>query len=209
MLHGRVAVALGLLCAGLPAPGRAQRLVLDLQSGRPPNVAVSVQDLLERQSFIDALQSGFPLYMEYRLALRQPQAIRDRTLRDEVWEVVVVYDPVRERYTLRSTLDPAGTRVLLPDRAALALRLAQVAIWPFQGPASGELYYEADVEARMLSDDDVDEAFAWLRGETADSGGGGLKDPGLLARVARRFLMRVTALPHVRLHARTARFTVP
>jgi len=181
--------------------------MLDLQPGTPPRVAVSVRDLLDRRGFLDALQSGFPLYMEYHVALRQPQPIRDRTLRDEVWEVVVVFDPVRERYTLRSTLEPADTRILLPDRAALALRLAQVAILPFDGPPTGEFYYEASVEARMLSDDDVDEAFAWLRGEAPDSGG--LKDPGILARVARRFLMKVSALPHLRLDARTPRFTVP
>lgn len=205
-----VAVALGALLAGSPTTGWAQRLAVDLRSssppGRPPNVAVSVQDLLERRSFLEALQSGFPLYMEYRVALREPQTIRDRTLREDVWEVVVVYDPVRERYSLRSTLAP-DTRVILADRAALALRLAQVAILLYDGPVSGERYYEASVDARMLSDDDVDEAFAWLRGEVSDSGG--LKDPGLLARVARRFLMKVSSLPHLQLYARTPHFTVP
>jgi len=206
MSRSGVAVALGALLAGLSAVGSAQRLVVDYQPG-PPRVAVSLRDLLERRGFVDALQSGFPLYMEFRLALRQPQAIRDRTLHDEVWEVVVVYDPVRDRYTLRSTLDQADTRILLPDRAALALRLAQVTVFPFDGPANGEFYYEATVDARMLSDDDVDEAFAWLRGEAPDSGG--VKDPGVLARIARRILMKVSALPHLSLDARTARFTLP
>jgi hypothetical protein len=201
-----VAVALGVLLAVMPATAPAQRLVLDLQQPNPPAVAFSVQDLLERRAFLDALESGFPLYMECRVALREPQPIRDRTLGEDVWEIVVLYDPVRERYTLRSTRDP-DTRVILPDRAALAQRLAQVRVLPFVGPGNGNFYYEASIDARMLTDDDVDEAFAWLRGEVSDSGG--QRDPGLLARVARRFLMRVTSLPHARLTARTPRFTVP
>jgi hypothetical protein len=191
------AVALAALLLVWPARGSAQTLVLDLKHD---SVAVSVRDLLDRRGFIDALESGFPLYMEYHVALRRPQSFRDRTVWDEVWELVVVYDPVRDRYTVRT---PPDSIEIVPDRHRLATRLAQVAIVPFDGP-DGEFYYEATVEARMLSDDDVDEAFAWLRGEARDSGG--VKDPGVVARVARRLLMRVSSLPRVRLFARTTTF---
>lgn len=192
------AVALATLLLVWPARGSAQSLVLDLKHD---SVAVSVRDLLERRGFVDALESGFPLYMEYHVALRRPQSFRDRTVWDEVWELVVVYDPVRDRYTVRT---PPDSLEIVPDRRRLVARLAQVAIVPFDGPPDGEFYYEASVEARMLSDDDVDEAFAWLRGEAPDSGG--VKNPGVVARVARRFLMRVSALPYVRLFGRTATF---
>ena len=47
---------------------------------------------------------------------------------------------------------------------------------------------------------------AWLRGESAE--GGRVQDPGMLARIARRLLMRVTSLPRVRLERRTRRFVV-
>jgi hypothetical protein len=50
------------------------------------------------------------------------------------------------------------------------------------------------------------EAFAWLRGEGADSAR--LRDPGIMARLARRVLMRVSGLPSLRLEERTRRFTV-
>jgi len=192
------AVALAALLAW-PAIGQAQSLVLDLKHD---SVAVSVRDLLDRRGFIDALESGFPLYMEYHIALRRPQSFRDRTVWDEVWELVVVYDPVRDRYTVRT---PPDSIEIVPDRRRLVARLAQVSILPFDGPPQGEFYYEATVEARMLSDDDVDEAFAWLRGEAPDSGG--VKDPGVVARVARRFLMRVSSLPHLQLFGRTPRFS--
>jgi hypothetical protein len=198
-----VAVALGAVLAALAAgSGHAQTLIVDLHGANPYRVAVSVRDLLLRRAFLEALQSGFPLYMEYRVSLRRPQAIRDRTVWDEIWELVVVYDPVRDRYTVRT---PDGSQAGL-DETRLSLRLAQVTVLPFDGPP-GSYYFEAAVDARMLSDDDVDEAFAWLRGEAPDSGG--LQDPGLLARVARRMLMRVTALPRLRLEGRTRRFIVP
>lgn len=196
------AVALGALLAAWAGPAAGQTLALNLQDGSPPGVAVSVRDLLEGRGFLDALHSGFPLYMEYRVLLRRPQAIRDRTVWNEVWELVVVYDPVREQYTVRT---PDSAEVV-GTRAALARRLAQVTVIRLDVPA-GEFYYEAAVDARMLSDDDVDEAFAWLRGDHAE--GAALKDPGMLARIARRFLMKVTALPRVQLDARTGRFVVP
>jgi hypothetical protein len=198
MARARVVVALGTLLVAWPSAGSAQSLALDLKHD---SVAISVRDLLDRRGFIDALESGFPLYMEYHVALRRPQSFRDRTVWDEVWELVVVYDPVRDRYTVRT---PPDSIEIVADRRRLVARLAQVTILPFDGPPNGAFYYEASVEARMLSDDDVDEAFAWLRGEAPDSGG--VKDPGVVARVARRFLMRVSSLPHLRLFGRTATF---
>ena len=196
-----VAVALGLLAAAVPAAAQDPTLVLDLLSGNTPRVAVSVRDLLARRAFVEALESGFPLYMEYRVRLRRPQPIRDRTIWEDVRELVVVHDPVQDRYTVRT----ARSTEIVPDRAALAARLGQVTVLPFDGP-SGEFYFDAVVTARMLSDDDVDEAFAWLRGEGGDSAR--VRDPGLLARLARRVLIRITALPSERLEARTPRFTV-
>lgn len=198
-----VAVALGALLAATPAVGQGPSLVLDLLPGNPPRVAVSVRGLLGRRAFLDALESGFPLYMEYRVRLRRPQALRDRTVWEEVWELVVVHDPVQDRYTVRTSTSTET----VPDRTALASRLSRVAVLAFDGPTGGEFFFDASIAARMLSDDDVDEAFAWLRGEGGDSAR--VEDPGLLARLARRVLIRVTALPSVRLDARTERFTVP
>ena len=195
------AVALGVLLAATPAAGQGPTLVLDLQGGNAPRVAVSVRGLLGRRALLEALQSGFPLYMEYRVRLRRPQAIKDRTIWEEVWELVVVHDPVQDRYTVRT----ANSTEIVPDRTALGARLGQVTVVAREIP-DGEFYYDAAVTARMLSDDDVDEAFAWLRGEGGDSTR--VEDPGFFARIARRVLIRVTALPEVRLEARTTRFHV-
>lgn len=198
-----VAVALGVLFGAIPAAGQGPTLVLDLLPGNPPRVAVSVRGLLGRRAFLDALESGFPLYMEYRVRLRRPQPFRDRTVWEDVFELVVVHDPVQDRYTVRT----ATSTEVVPNRTALAVRLSQVAVLAFDGPDGGEFFFDAAVTARMLSDDDVDEAFAWLRGEGADSAH--VEEPGLLARLARRVLISVTALPRVQLNARTERFSVP
>lgn len=204
MARPGVAVALGAsLIAALPAAGQtAPSLVVTLQQTSPPGVHVSVRDLLANGEFLDALRSGFPLYMAYRVQLRRPQALWDRTVSDIVWEYVVLHDPVRDRFAVET----ADGSAILPDSAALARRLARVYAVGLEPEGTGSFYYEAQVEARMLSDEDVDEAFAWLRAESGDSVR--LRDPGLLARLGRRLLMRVTPLPRIRLQGRTEEFRV-
>jgi len=178
-------------------------LTVALRDARPPEVVVRMEHLLARPEFLDALRSGFPLYVVHRATLRQSQAFKDRTVTDFVWEYVVLFDPVRNRFALESG-DEATE--LLPDREALERRLAAAYVVGLQPDRGGTYYYETTVEARMLSDDDVDEAFAWLRGANGDSVK--LKDPGFLGRLARRVLVRVTTLPHVRLSARTEAFDI-
>lgn len=200
-----VAVGVGVsLLTALPAVAQdAPSLTVTLRRNSAPEVFVSVQNLLADGQFLDALRSGFPLYMEYRVQLRQAQPLWDRTVSAYVEEAVVLYDPVRDRFAVE-TGDSA--QLLLPDRSALERWLERVYRVGLGLEGSGPFYYEARVEARMLSDEDVDEAFAWLRAESGDSVG--LRDPGPLARVARRLLMRVTPLPRVRLRGRTEEFSV-
>src|SRR5512134_3046215 len=119
----RGVVALAALLAAAPAAGQTGPLLaLDLQTGTPPAVAISVHRLLGRRAFLDALHSGFPLYMEYRVRLRRPQGFRDRTIWEELWELVVVHDPVQDRYAVRTS----QSTQIVPDAAALAARLGQV-----------------------------------------------------------------------------------
>jgi hypothetical protein len=207
-----MSVALGaVLAAAAPLAGQgggAPALFVTLRrsapdTGRVAEVEVGVRDLLERRGFLDALQSGFPLYVEFRVSLKRSQAIRDRTVDDAAWDLVVLHDPVRDAYVLETS----SGREILPHRDALRGRLARVYLVGLTAPQDGQYYYAATMDARMLSDDDVDEAFAWLRGEGADSAR--LRDPGIMARLARRVLMRVSGLPSLRLEARSERFTVP
>jgi hypothetical protein len=190
-----LAVSLGALFAGALSGQERPSLRVDLGGPDSLEALVSVRDLLGEPRFLQALESGFPLYMEYRLALRRTRSLRDRTVGEPVvWEYVVLFDPVRERFTVET---PDGTE-RLPDREALRARLAQVYRVPLEPERAGEYYCAGEVTARTLSDDDVDETFAWLKGQ---SGG-----PGLLDRIARRVLVEVAPLPRIKLSGRSATF---
>ncbi len=192
-----VAVLLGGLLASQARGQERPNLRIDLSGTGPPEALVSVRSLLAEQRFLSALESGFPLYLEYRVMLRQSRSWRDRTVGEPlVWEYVVLYDPVRERFTVQ-TPDSAER---MPDRDALRTRLGQVYRIQLEPDGPGEYYYAGEVTARTLSDEDVDETFAWLRGT---SGG-----PGLLDRLARRVLVQVAPLPRIKLSARSSGFEV-
>lgn len=180
----------------------APTLSLTLSSAEPPEVFVQAQHLLTR-GFLEGLRSGFPLHLVYQTALKEERPFKDRTVSEFPFEFVVLFDPVRERFAVESR----DATTILSDESALERHLSRVYQLGLEPDQAGRFYYEGTVEARMLSDEDVDEAFAWLRGENSDSVR--LQDPGFLARLARRVLVRASAMPRVRLEARTSEFTVP
>jgi hypothetical protein len=190
----RLVVLLSGLLAGQARGQTRPELAVDLLGTGPPEALVSMRDLLSEQRFLGALESGFPLYLEYKVMLRQPRAIRDRTVSQLLWEYVVLFDPVRERFTVET---PDSTETVA-DRAALRARLARVYRVQLEPDGPGAYYYAGEVAARTLSDQDVDETFAWLRGNG--------KGPGLLDRLARKVLVEVAPLPRMKLSGRSAAF---
>lgn len=176
-------------------------VAVDMRPGRPPEVHLSVRRLLADGRFLGALESGFPLYVEYRVELRESRPLWDRTVDEYGWEYVVLFDPVREIFVVE---DPQGSEEYA-SRDALRGRLANVYVVDFLGPdGTGEFYYKGIVHARTLSEEDVDEVFAWLKGETYDSTNVGR--PGLFTRVARRLLREVAPLPRITMEGRTRNF---
>jgi hypothetical protein len=147
------------------------------------------------------MESGFPLYIEYRVELRESRSLWDRAVDRLDWEYVVLYDPVRMRYRVEYV---DGTEYL-PDVTALQRRLEDV--WPvseLQPDRPGEYYFNATVTVTTLTDEDVDEVFAWLRGEEADSLS---RDrPGFVTRTARKLLVRVAPLPRVEIEGKSQKF---
>lgn len=163
-------------------------------------VNVVLRDLLGDDRFLNAMESGFPLYVEYRVELKQPRSLWDRTVAGVEWEYVVLYDPVRHRFNLE---DAEGTEIL-QDRDALRRRLERVYVVDLEPDVEGEYYYRASVGARTLSDEDVDEVFAWLKGEDVDAER--RQRPGLITRTARRLLVQVAPLPRLELDDETRKF---
>ena len=67
---------------------------------------------------------------------------------------------------------------------------------------AGTFYYQVSVRARTLSDEDVDEIFAWLRGNGADS----VRPPNIFSRTARRLLVQMAPLPRLRREGKSQEF---
>ena len=181
--------------------GQAQPEVrVGLLGTDPPEVSITLRSLLADDRFLEAMESGFPLYVEYRVELRQSRSLWDRTVSRREWEFVVLYDPVRERYVL----EEAEGRELVPTRALLEERLGRPYTVRMPPDGDGLYHYHVSVDARTLSDEDVDEVFAWLKGERVDTLP--VRRPGWVARAARRLLVQVAPLPRVTLEGRTADF---
>ena len=167
---------------------------------RPDTALVSVRGLLRDRRYLRAMQSGFPLYVEYSVQLRESRSWLDRTVNELTWEYVVLYDPVREVFSVE---DRDGSEELA-GTTELRRRLGRVYKFPLSPDRAGRYHYRAKVTARTLSDEDVDEVFAWLKGENADSAR--LRRPGFFTRTARRLLVRVAPLPRMTLEGRTESF---
>lgn len=196
-------VAVLWIAAGVGTAAGQQRPRLDValrtRPEGPPDAVVSLRDLLADDRFLSAVRSGFPLYMGYQVELRESRSMWDRTVARSAWEFVVLYDPARDRYRLE---DPEGAEII-PDRAALEGRLASPIVFTDLRPdGPGRYHYRASVTARTLSDEDVDEVFAWLKGEPDAAP----ERPGLLTRTARKLLIQVAPLPRLTIEGRTPEF---
>jgi len=200
--RGAVVVALMLLAARL-AGQDGPRIALSLSASDtgPPAAVVQLTDLLEDDRFLSAMRAGFPLYVAVTVQLRESRPLWDREVDRWVTEWVVVFDPVRDLYRLE---DDAGTEEI-SDRTVLERRLARAYKVTLNPDGPGRYHYQASITARTLSDKDVDEVYAWLRGEDADST---RPRPGLLTRTARKLLVQVAPLPRTTLEARTDDFPV-
>jgi hypothetical protein len=196
-----VAVACLAGLAGFASAQARPRLEVDLRqrTDGPPDAVVTLRDLLADDRFLSAMRSGFPLYMAYEVELRESRSMWDRTVARETWELVVLHDPGRDLYRLE---DERGGEEIR-DRAALERRLGYAIVFEGLRPdGPGRFHYRAVVTARTLSDEDVDDVFAWLRGES----GGAPHRPGLVTRTARKLLIRVAPLPRITVDGRTAEF---
>jgi hypothetical protein len=187
------------------AQPRPSVLVELISTDSLPDVEVSVEGLLSDRRFLNAMESGFPLYVEYHVALRNSRSAWFDDIADEFsWEYVVFFDPVREIYVVEAR----GVTEQLSSVGDLRSRVAQrYRIGPFRAGGPGRYYYSVTVNARTLSDSDVDEVFAWLEGGSGDSTS--FERPGFLTRTARRLLVRVAPLPRVTLENRSSDFRLP
>ncbi len=185
------------------ATAQQPELRIALTDDASPHVVFSIESLLEDGKFIDAMESGFPLYIEYRLALRESKSLWDRDVKTQTFEYVVLFDPVRDRYVF----EYAGGTEIIRTRDLLARRVAEEGEFVLVPESNGTFYYRLSVDVRTLDDADVDEVFAWLKGEDVETRRP--ERPGVVKRAARRLLVAVAPLPSLQLEARTPNFSRP
>ena len=202
----RVAAIVG--CCGVFSSGALGQdrsdVVVNLdRTTHAPAARVSITGLLSDPAFLNAMRSGFPLYIEYQIELRQTRSNWfDRTVARESYEYVVLYDPVRETFVVE---DFVG-REELPGEIALRRRLAAIYEFQLVPDDEGEFYYSATINARTLSDKDVDEVFDWLKGDEDVTS---VRRRGIITRSARRLLVLVAPLPRLTKSARSQTFRWP
>ncbi len=190
------------LVAGLTA--QEPTVQVRLTGDDSPHLVVALRDLIADGRFLGAMESGFPMYVEFRVQLRESKPWWDRDVGDgQIWEYVILYDPVRERYVLE---DARGSEIF-PNRELLDQRLAQEYEIVLTPDAAGSFYYKAEVDVRTLEGSDVDEVFAWLKGEDVENRRP--ERPGAVTRVARQLLVAVAPLPRLHVEAQTPVFRRP
>lgn len=187
----------------LAAPAFARqrpRLEVHLSADSVPAAEITIHSLLTDQ-VVNALESGFPLYVHYQVELREPGGLFGGRLAQRFeWDYVVLWNPVRNNYAAETP----DERVEMPTRDSLSRWVSRPRYFQLEPGRPGQYFYQVGVQARTLSDEDVDEAFAWLRaGDNAQR-----ERPGMFTRAARRLLVRVMPLPSFGLEARSEIFGV-
>lgn len=194
-------------CVVFAFDASAQRepdVVVELRpSDDAPAASVQLRGLLSDSRYLRAMRSGFPLYVEYQVELRRSRSNWfDDVVAQTFWEYVVLYDPVRETFVV----EDGESREELSNEQELRRRLETVWALQLTPERAGRYYYAATVSVRTLSDSDVDEVFDWLKGEDDSRGA---RRHGFITRGARKLLVRIAPLPHIRKSGESRKFMWP
>ncbi len=166
---------------------------------------VRAEHLLEDRVFDGALRNGFTVHYHFGLELWRKGALFDHLTTQTDWDAYVRLDPLTGEYDL---IRSGGSIEHFTKAEAVTRALAvpfRVDLLPPPG-AGTRYYYVASLEIESLSESELEEVEAWLKGEIgpAISRTGNIGDA--LAQGFRRLLVRFSGLPHRRLEARSGIF---
>jgi hypothetical protein len=164
-----------------------------------------VRDVLSDKELEEAVRSGLPLRVRFRVELWR-DGLFDDLVANEQWTAVVTYDALSERYIVRTRAD-ARARVF-PDFAAARAAIETAYVVALRPQQRGRYYFTGSVDIETLSLSDLQELERWLKGELQPAVSGERSIPGALGQGARRLFIRVLSLPERRLEARSERFRV-
>lgn len=197
-------LALVLAMAGGAAGAQVPELAVTPvpEAGFRPRLVIG--PVLADSSLRTAAHGGLPLRIRVRVELWQDRFLDD-LLGERVLDYTVTFDPMSERYVLRTPEGLAAFGSWEALRAvvetASLLRLAPV--------GEGRFYYTATLEVETLSASDLDELQEWLQGELRPAVSGERSIAGAVGQGAKRLFIRLLDLPARRVEVRSGRFRVP
>lgn len=202
----RTAALLLLALLSLAGPARAQ-------GERPLSVAaagaaagwrpvVRAQGLLADPGLRDALDSGLPLRIRFRVELWE-KAVFDRLVGTHRAALAVLQDPLDGAYTLDNGRAEQRFRSLAEVEAAVEGAFAAT----LHPTRRGRFYYIAVLEIETLSLSDLEELQRWLRGEARPAVQGRRSVGRAVESGLRRAVVRVMGLPTRKYEARSATFS--
>lgn len=166
-----------------------------------------VRDVLADAELKDAIRSGLPLRLRFRVELWR-DATFDDLISSEQWTAVLTFDPLSELYILRTRAEAGRARAFTDFATARAAVETSYTV-ALRPQRRGRYYYTGSVEIETLSLSDLEELERWLKGELQPAVSGDRSIPGAIGQGARRLFIRVLSLPERRIEARSERFRVP
>ena len=166
---------------------------------------VIVGSVLDDGALADAVRSGLPLRMRFRVELWRDTWFDD-LVQQATWTSVLAYEPLEERFLAAG---PGADSVVRYPTYEAARGVLERPYSPPVGPAGeGTYYYLVYLEIETLSLSDLDELERWLRGELEPAVRGGESLTGAVGTGLKRLLVRVLGLPARRYEARSEPFRV-
>ena len=185
----------------------AQSVVVSADPANNRRGVLRFVDGLADSELADAVRSGLPLRVRFRVELWKDGLIDD-LLGAESWNTVLTFDPLSEKYILRTRV-AAGTARAFEDYQSARAAIEGSYLVSLRPAREGRYYYTGVVVVETLSLSDLDELERWLRGELQPAVSGERSIPGALGQGARRLFMRVLSLPERRFEGRSDRFRLP
>ncbi len=176
-----------------------------VEEGAP---VVTVGGVLDDPALVDAVRSGLPLRMRFRVELWRDTWFDD-LVQQATWTSVLAYEPLEQRYLAAAIGSDADSiaRFASYDMARSVLERPYTP--PVRATQPGAYYYLVYLEIETLSLSDLDELERWLRGELEPAVRGDRSITGAIGRGLKRVLVRMLGLPARRWEARSEPFQVP
>lgn len=193
--------AVALLAVAAPIDAQ-DPLTLDVRRAAP---RIVVGNVLEDDALENAVRSGLPLRMRFRLELWRDQVI-DNLVDQYAWGAVVAFEPLERRYLTR--LLPGDSVASHPSWEAVRRAVERPYTPTIGARGPGSHYYIGVLEIETLSLSDLDELEHWLRGELEPAVRGRRSVGGALGTGLKRLLIRILGLPARRYEVRSDPFRV-